>query len=383
LSYATPIANVRRAAINASTVFAVILAILAGLIFAWVFKVAFLDRKPQPKPAEEARIPLTVAAFNIQDKTLVSQAMVKVIRLTQQEYDQRLQKFNFGKNALLNGNKPVGRTTVMPIEAEEPMFEQQFEKNLYPEPVSLRLAPGKQSVLIEVPANTTMVQVYDYVDVLCSISNDTTAFGPAGSSATAILAKNRKVIARFHTTATAGRPPSGPVWPYTLEVEPWQASAIELARSIGGKFSLSPSARETTTTGDALSLASATAGPAASDQVYKTLETRYAETNRFTVADLAYLFGVEEPEPENIWRLEKMIGNQTLGNLEYKLPPMPKPAKDDKSGKGGVKPAGGVETKPRASTGTGTRTVASAAGGNLGFKPIADPGECKNCAKKQ
>lgn len=283
MRYATT--NVRRAAINASTVFAVILAILAGLIFAWVFKVAFLDRKPQPKPQEEKRIPVTVAAVNIPDKTLITQSMVKTIRLTQEERDQLLARTKNDPRSVLTGNQPVGRTTVTPIRAEEPMFESQFEELAYPRPVSEFLAPGKQSVIIEVPANTTMVQRGDLVDVMCSLSNEKPVFGPAGASATAVLAKARKVIARFHTTATAGRPPAGDMWPYTLEVEPWQAAAIELARKIGGQFSLAVSARGPD--GDVLSPTSTV-----DSDLYKAAEARYAETNRFTVTDLAALFGV-------------------------------------------------------------------------------------------
>jgi Flp pilus assembly protein CpaB len=370
--------RLRRGAINASTVFAVILAILAGLIFAWVFKVAFLDRKPAPKPPEEKRIALTVAAVNIPDKTLVTPAMVKTIRLTQAEYEERLPRSKLGNRMLLTGNQPVGRTTETPIRAEEPMFDDQFEPFHYPRPVSEYLAPGKQSVIVEVPADTTMVQRGDYVDVMCSLGNEKAVFGPAGSSATAILAKGRKVIARFHTTATAGRPPAGDMWPYTLEVEPWQAAAIELARKIGGKFALAVSAKETPTSSDGIGVTASVPVSTSSDQLYKAAEARYAETNRFTVADLAALFGVEEPEPEQIYRLERLIGNQPAGVLEYTLPAQPA-STGNKSGKSSSNP------RPRVSsaigTGSSARTTAKA---NLGFQSIEDPDkECKTCAKKQ
>ncbi len=372
MRYATT--NVRRAAINASTVFAVILAILAGLIFAWVFKVAFLDRKPQPKPQEEKRIPVTVAAVNIPDKTLITQSMVKTIRLTQEERDQLLARTKNDPRSVLTGNQPVGRTTVTPIRAEEPMFESQFEELAYPRPVSEFLAPGKQSVIIEVPANTTMVQRGDLVDVMCSLSNEKPVFGPAGASATAVLSKARKVIARFHTTATAGRPPAGDMWPYTLEVEPWQAAAIELARKIGGQFSLAVSARGPD--GDVLSPTSTV-----DSDMYKAAEDRYAETNRFTVTDLAALFGVEEPEPEAVFRLERLVGNRSVGTLEYKLPNGVTNSTSNKSG-------GKSTTKPASTSGTKTSSTANGSGSsqvaNLGFHEVGyDPNKCKTCGKKK
>jgi Flp pilus assembly protein CpaB len=381
---------VRRAAINASTVFAVILAILAGLIFAWVFKVAFLDRKPQPKPAEEKRIPLTVAAVNIPDKTRVTPGMIKTIRLTQEEYDQRLAAARVDRRTVLVGNQPVDRTTVTVIKAEEPMFEGQFEEFTYPVPVSKLLAPGKQSVMVEVPANTTMVQKGDLVDVMCSLSNERPVFGPAGSSATATLAKAVRVIARFHTTATAARPPAGNSWPYTLEVEPWQAAAIELARQIGGQFSLTVASGDVGSTGDSLGATPASASNTVAEQAYKNAAARYAETGRFTVSDLAALFGVEEPEPERFFRLEMMAGNRPAGVRDYPLPPAPKETKDEKSpAKNGTMPAPAPSntTKPRASSGNASRSVASNTGNKgagFGFHPVGwDPNACPTCGKKQ
>lgn len=382
MRYVTPYRSVRPAAINASTVFAVILAILAGLIFAWVFKVAFLDKKPAPRLAEEKRIPVTVAAVNIPDKTRVSPGMIKTIRLTQAEYDELMTKNHIDERNLLKGNQPVDRTTVTVIKAEEPMVESQFEEFGYPVPVSALLAPGKQSVIVEVPADTTMVQRGDVVDVMCSLSNERPVFGPAGSSATAVLAKARKVIARFHTTATAGRPPAGPTWPYTLEVEPWQAAAIELARKIGGQFALTVSSKNDGSPGESAGTATASSGNTVADKAYREAEARYADTGRFTVADLAALFGVEEPEPENLFRLEIMAGNRSVGTREYKLP---QPPKEDKDTKGGPKPAG-TDGKPRASTGTGSRTVASnnSPAKGFGFHEVGyDPNACPTCGKKK
>jgi hypothetical protein len=240
-------------------------------------------------------------------------------------------------------------------------------------------------VIIEVPANTTMVQRGDLVDVMCSLSNEKPVFGPAGSSATAVLAKARKVIARFHTTATAGRPPAGDMWPYTLEVEPWQAAAIELARKIGGQFSLAVSASD--------AHASDVTGPggavstAPENDVYKAAEERYAATNRFTVSDLAALFGVEEPEPESLFRLERLVGNKSIGTLEYRLPNGGAKPTSGKDGKGGTKPAGSSGTK-MSSSGTDSRTVASSSGSkpaaDLGFHEVGyDPNKCKTCGKKK
>src|SRR5262249_38831488 len=144
-------------------------------------------------------------------------------------------------------------------------------------------------------------------------------FGPAGSGATATLAKNLKVVARFGTTRTAAKPPPGPTRTYTLEADPWQAAVIELAKSMGGAFSLNPRASRA---GDVVA-AKADKGDAAKaeDEAYKTVSERYEKNNRVTAVDLALLFGVRPAPPRHIQILERMAGNTPLPPFAVYTPP--------------------------------------------------------------
>jgi Flp pilus assembly protein CpaB len=403
----------RRAAINASTVFAVTLAILAGLIFAYVFKVFVLDRKKEaaPQPAPE-KYRLTLAAINMSDKVLVQPGMTKTVTVSKERYDEVLKEYGldpkgYGKvladgrrNALLRDAQPLGRTTIKSIRAEEPMFEDQFEPLNYPVSLKELMKPGKQAVMIEVPGKTTMVQVDDVVDVQCTISNEAPVFGPAGSSATAVLARGVRVISRFHTTRTAAAPPTTPEWPYTLEVEPWQGAIIELARNVGGQFKLSVSG--TVKNLDGSEIKAGSTSPSDGTQYEKASEivaANFANTGRVTVNDLALLFGVENPPPEYVHRLERLAGNVQQPTIEYRglKPPPPEP-KDTKSptkpasngngnGNGAksdekTKPASGPTSSSDRPSGY-SYSSAMTSRGNMGFQAPVDPNACQHCGKKK
>src|SRR5262249_41267087 len=164
----------------------------------------------------------------------------------------------------------------------------QFEPLGYPVSVKEKLVDGKQSVILEVAAKDTMVQVGDVVDVLCTLSNDNPVFGPAGSSATAVLAKNLRVVARFNTTRTAAQPPPGPNRTYTLEVEPWQGAVLELAKQVKGAFALTVSRLPESDSSEVLASGSTVTEP--SKNAYQIVAANFAQTKRVTMADLATLY---------------------------------------------------------------------------------------------
>ena len=64
----------RLGAINASTVFALTLAIVAGLILTLVFKMVVLDRKTITSKEVVTTVKLTVAATNVLDRQRLSRA---------------------------------------------------------------------------------------------------------------------------------------------------------------------------------------------------------------------------------------------------------------------------------------------------------------------
>jgi Flp pilus assembly protein CpaB len=224
--------------------------------------------------------------------------------MTEAEYNTRVQSARLRVNGgdLLVGNQPVGRTTVRPVRAEEPIFENQLEPLSYPEPVSNRLRPGKRAVILEVPSTEAMVQVGDVVDVLCTMSS--TSFGTgADATRTAAVVKNARVIARFNTTQTAARPaPGSTTRTYTLEVNPYRYGLIELARSNGARFALSVTERPV----DDGAILPASA-----------VELNDPETDLVTREDLDRLFGVEKPEPEKRWTIERISGTENRPPLIY------------------------------------------------------------------
>src|SRR5262249_50105483 len=212
------------------------LAIIAGLIFAWVFKTVFLTPKKAPAPPVEPTYRVTVMSLSVSDQTRISPLQVKRVSVTKAKYDEYKAEERT-KGPLLVGNQPIGRVSKESLRAEEPIYESQLKELHYPKPVSEMLEPGKVASIVEVPARNTMVQVDDRVDVMCTITNSNPQLGPT-ETRTAVMAKNVRVVARFNSTRDAAQPAPGPLRQYTLEVTPYRHGLIELAKSIGGVFAL-------------------------------------------------------------------------------------------------------------------------------------------------
>src|SRR5262249_51950424 len=153
----------RSGAINASTVFALTLAIVAGLILTLVFKMVVLDRKTLTPSVAAATVKLTVCAVNVLDRQSIEPGFIKTIEVSAEERNRWLKEASNRKTRLLDGSQPVGRTTVKALRAEEPVFEDMLEPFQYPRPVSELLAPGKRAAIVEEPATTAMIQVGDHV----------------------------------------------------------------------------------------------------------------------------------------------------------------------------------------------------------------------------
>lgn len=331
----TPARPGRPAAISANGVFAIALAIVAGLIFAMLFKIVFFDR-PAKTPAPEPSVNLTVAAVNLYDQMTIRPMDIKTVRMSQSEFDRRFAKDR--SRRMLTGNQPLGRVPKVPIMAEEPMFEDQLEKFEYPESVAARLGDGMRAVNVDLNAREAMVQVNDVVDLYCSLSND--AFGP-GSNGTALMARRARVVARFGSTRP-GAQPADPAAPrsYTLEVTPYRMALIELAKTMGAKFSMSASPR-----------AADGAAPAASGGG----ESDDPPADVVTSADLARLFRIGPP-PVVIppWEIERYAGLQHIGTVSFPnyVPGAPAPSAASPAtpagpaprGTNGVRPAGSPTT---------------------------------------
>jgi Flp pilus assembly protein CpaB len=295
-----PPRGARPAAVSASTVFAIALAIVAGLIFAWLFKMVLLDKPKVVKPPDDS-VEITVAATNVYDQMEIKSINVKKVRVSPKERDTYLKS---GKTMLI-GNQPIGRVAKVPISAERPFYEEDLYPFAYPESVNKKLRPGWRAAIITLPAKEAMVQVGDYVDVYATLSND--ALGPGGNG-TAEIAKGAQVIARFGTT----RPGAQPVKPdapreYTLEVTPYRYALIELARTVGAKFSFTNA--PTTLEGDKVV-------PPPSNDIN---DPREQVADRVSGADLAALFGIGPPGPAGPppWSIEKYVGIHNSGSQSF------------------------------------------------------------------
>jgi Flp pilus assembly protein CpaB len=343
---ATPARTARPAAVSASTVFAVALAIVAGLIFAWLFKMVLLDKKKTPPAPPPETYTMTVAATNLYDKMAIEPIHIKTIKVSKQELDAY--KARRPGTALLTGNQPVGRVPKKSLKAEEPIYDDDLDPFSYPIPVSDKLAKGKKAVIVAVPAKAAMVQIDDVVDCYCTMAND--AFG-IGRTATALIAKNSRVLARFNTTRPGARPanPNAPRT-YTLEVSPYRYALISLAQKMGARFSLA-------VTDHATSESLAT-------QPTSTEDENEPSADRVTSRDLAKLFGIGPPKRRiGPWTIERYAGLRRQGIMRFPpgarpsrlmppdqpdedetpaaaTPPAGTPAKGQDSGKPGATPAG-------------------------------------------
>jgi len=325
--------EVRRAAINASTVFAITLAIIAGLIFAYVFKVVLLDRKPKQAVAAAPVRTMTVAAVNVPDKTEIQAAHLKTVTVDEATYQKWENEAKAKGTQLLRGNQPVGRVTLTTVKAEEPIMENQLEELRYPRPVSELLPPGKVAVIIPLKPYEAMIQVGDRVDVIATLSSDNELFG-LGSTASAVIVKNAPVVARFNTTRPGAQPrPGAPTWDYTLAVSPYRYKVIEMAKKVQAAFSLQVVKRAEEGDG----IVSASAAPEEADP----------DVDRLTSGDLARLFGITPAEAERIWEIQRFSGLNQKPSWYYN---MPRPAAPPES-PGPIAPAGGSpggKTKPAA-----------------------------------
>jgi Flp pilus assembly protein CpaB len=284
---------------SSGTLFGITLAIVAGLVVATGVKLFILDRATQPPP-KPAMKEVTVAAYNILDKTKIGPKDVKRVQMSEEDLKQWTKQAKADNTEVLRGTQPIGRITVKPLKAEEPIFENRLEPMSYPEPVSERIADGMRAIVVEVPAKETMVQVLDHVDLVATVKNTDPTFGNP-STYSAPLVKNAKVVARFGSTATGVKPAEGDKRTFTLEVSPFRYALIELAKSVGARFNLSVAHRmEEKENGVA---------PAGLSEREKSEVA--------TTKDLLEVFGLREPPKIKKWDIETYNGTKKGRTIEY------------------------------------------------------------------
>jgi Flp pilus assembly protein CpaB len=314
LSRPTRSIHSRKAAINASTVFAITLAIIAGLICAWVFKTVFLTPKKTeaPKPPKTER--LTVLAANVTENSSIASTQVKRITVPKEEFDDAKGKEK-DRGKMLTGSQPIGRVPKVPLKAEEPIYENDLVPLRYPTP--LKIASGMVPATVDVPTRgAALARVDDRVDLLCTLTNTDPDLGPT-ETRTAVMARNVKVLARFNTTSDAARPTEtmmrNGTRPYTLEVTPYRGGLIELSKQLGAAFALRPHAKDDTGLATTVSA--------------KAEEMQDPDVDRVTTDDLVKLFGFTKPLATRYYEIEKFSGvDQVQGAHIFLEPGSPQPA---------------------------------------------------------
>jgi len=356
----------RPAQVHASTLFALTLAIVAGLILATLFKFVIWDRLHATQPVPPAPVfRLTVAAVNLVDKTVIQANQIKTVTVTQEQYEAAQRRARDLNTDLMTGTQPVGCVPKTTILAEEAIFRNQVILQEYPPKLGDLLQPGMRGAIVQVPASETMVQVGDYVDLFCTISNDNPTFG-TGKTATAALVKGARVVARFNTTRIGALPPPGPMRSYPLEVTPYRYALIELAQKVGGTFTRS------------------TISQPNGSQPPVTDYSKDPDTTVVTTADLARVFNITPPDRQIRWQVELWSGEQRKGVMSYPSYGTQMPA--------GVRPGAPSAPNPPqnlssslpgptfTSTGSGgsPTALASAASGdaNSGFRKPGPQGNC-------
>jgi Flp pilus assembly protein CpaB len=307
------------------------MAIVAGLIFAWVFKVVLLA--PKEKPAPPATRQMTVAALNIRDKMTIYPHQVKTVTVSEEEYQRLVDNARKEGKVLLEGNQPVYRTTKVPVYAEKPIFDHQLEPFEFTPALSTRLKAGYRAVnlrLVPEHCEGGLIRVKDRVDVLCTMTNENPILA-GGNTATAVIAKGVEVIARNDTTETYDAynaytgvgEKDGPK-SYTLQATPFRASLIDLARKLGGEFTLVLST-----------------DPGSGDDATKDPDIPVVSTMH-----LAAVFGYTPPPAERPdWLVEHMVGIKRVGYQTF-------PAASQRPTTNGT----GNGDKKKADTSTGTNT---------------------------
>lgn len=228
---------------RASTLFALTLAVLAGLGVAIVAKMTGVFNPPQaaaeapkPKPRE---VQVLAANRNIFAGDLVDPTFVKTRTLRPEELDH----YDKNKDAYLPASPAAVylRIAKENITAEQPITKDMLKEMAKPEPLDTRIVPSMRAVnvsLMKDQAAGGLIQVGDWVDVMLTSTVEAPGIPP--STRTACIAPRVRVIAKRNTLwpVFAPLPEDKPVH-YTLEVNPYRAAIMEFTRG-KGQITLAP-----------------------------------------------------------------------------------------------------------------------------------------------
>jgi Flp pilus assembly protein CpaB len=226
---------------RASTLFALTLAILAGLGVAIAGKRLGLFKGPPPPepPAKRPEVQALVAGRNLFAGDLIDTASVKVRPLRPEE----LEHYDRNKDDYV---PPVVsamflRVADKNIYADQPILKSSLKDLAKPEPLNTRLLTRMRAINLALPKDQSaggLIQVGDWVDVLLTCTIDRKDQGP--TTRAACLIPNARVVAKRNSLwpIYAPLPEDKPIH-YTLETNPYRAALLEFSRT-RGQLSLAP-----------------------------------------------------------------------------------------------------------------------------------------------
>ncbi len=225
---------------RASTMFALIVAVLVGLGAAVAAKATGLFNKPEPKK-EPPPIMVLAAANNIFEGNMLQPTDVRVRPATPQEVEQ------LRRGELLPPlvQAAVKRFAKIGIPADAAMRKEYLEDLTAPTELRARVAPGMRAVNLAIPKHHAaggLINVGDWVDIQLMAAIEAPAVPlPGGAAAAggttaqaAILVRGARVVAKRNSIWPVNTP-LGPDCPvnFTLETNPYRAALIEFAKDKG------------------------------------------------------------------------------------------------------------------------------------------------------
>ena len=215
---------------RASTMFAMTLALLAGVGAVVATRSAGWFTKPEPP--KEKEIQVLAAARNLFPGDLIDASYVKTrpLRADERE-DYEKNKANFLPAVPTAVTLRVAKNA---IEADAPIRRDDLKEMVKPDPLHQRLLPNMRAVNISVQKDQSaggLIQEGEWVDVY--LTSNITANGQE-TTRTATLATGLRVIAKRNTLfqVLAPLPDNKPVH-FTLEANPYRAALIEYGKSKG------------------------------------------------------------------------------------------------------------------------------------------------------
>lgn len=225
---------------RASTMFALIVAVLVGLGAAVAAKATGVFSKAEPKK-EPPPIMVLAAANNIFEGSMIQPVDVRVRPATSQEAEQ----LRRGELLPAMVQAATKRFAKMSIPTDAPIRKEYLEDLAAPTELRARVAPGMRAVNLAIPKHHAaggLINVGDWVDIQLMAAIETPAVPlPGGAAAAgsttaqaAIITRAARVIAKRNSLWPVNTP-LGPDCPvnFTLETNPYRAALIEFAKDKG------------------------------------------------------------------------------------------------------------------------------------------------------